>query len=118
MYVTAVSPFLNPYNIAQFAGVSPRATQTENKPQSQTQSSLPSQERVVQGEVLSRQPLNNTNVANTNDALANRQSSQQQSGFGFNARQAVNTYIGNQSQGERIDQQKSVVNDSLIDVYV
>lgn len=118
MYVTAVSSSFNPYDIARVAGINSRANQADNKTQSQTQSSLQSPERVVQGEVLSRQPLNNTNVANTNDALANRQSSRQQSGFGFNARQAVNTYIGNQAQGERIDQQKSVGNDSLIDVYV
>jgi len=118
MIVTAVNPFLNPYNIAGVTGLTPGSSQSGNRTSSQAQAPLQSQERVVQGEVLSRQPLNNTNVSNTNDALANRQSSQQQSDFGFNARQAVNTYIGNQLQGERIDQQNSVGNDSLIDVYV
>jgi len=118
MYVTAVNPFLNPYDIAGITGVTPRAGQSDNRTSSQTQAPLQSQERVVQGEVLSRQPLNNASVRNTNDALSNRQSSQQSEGFGFNARQAVNTYIGNQLQGERIDQENAAGSDSLIDVYV
>lgn len=118
MYVSAVSSFFNPYDVARVAGVRSRAEQTESRSQQPTQQ-LQS-ERIVQGEVISRERLQNTKSSSTNDALANRQSAQQQygqsSGFGFNARQAVNTYITNQARGENIDRTGS--NDQIIDEYV
>ncbi|MCK4711157.1 MAG: hypothetical protein KAU21_21270 [Gammaproteobacteria bacterium] len=117
MYVTsAVSSLFNPYDIARVAGVKSRSEQPDSRTQQASQQSQP--EKVVQGEVLSRQRLQNENISSTNDALANRQFNQQQSGFGFNARQAVNTYIGNQLRGESLDQKKNNDSGSLIDVYV
>ena len=114
MYVSAVSSFFNPYDIARVAGVSRRTEQAESRPQQATQQFQ--QERVIQGEVVSRERLQNNRASSTNDALANRQFSGQQSGFGFNANQAVNTYIANQARGEAIDRQGD--SDQLIDVYV
>lgn len=114
MYVGAVSSFFNPYDIARVASVRPRPAQAESQTQQATQQ--PQHERVIQGEVLSRERLQNNKLASTNDALANRQFNNQQSGFGFNASQAVNTYITNQARGENIDRQVS--SDQIIDVYV
>lgn len=116
MYVTAVNPFLNPYDIARVSVARPRNEQAESR--NPAAPAAPSQERVIQGEVLSRQPVQNENISSTRDNLNNRQFNSDQSGFGFNARQAVNTYIGNQLQGDRIDQQNSPDEDALIDVYV
>ncbi len=113
MIVSAVSPF-SPFDIGRVGASRPRNEQLE----SQNQAATASQERVVRGEVVSRQPIQNENTSSTRDTLSNRRFNQDQSGFGFNARQAVNTYIGNQLQGERIDRQGSADETSLIDIFV
>ena len=113
MIVSAVSPF-SPFDIAGVGLPRSRNAQLE----SQNQAAAASPERVVQGEVVSRQPIQNDNTSSTRDTLSNRRFNQDQSGFGFNARQAVNTYIGNQLQGERIDQQGGADESSLIDIFV
>jgi len=113
MIVSAVSPF-SPFDFARIGVSRPRNEQLE----SQSQTATASPERVVQGEVVSRQRIQNENTSSTRDTLANRQFNQDQSGFGFNARQAVNTYIGNQLQGERIDRQGNTEVESLIDIFV
>ena len=122
MYVTsAVSSLFNPYDVARTAGVKANTDQTESQSsrlQEQSSANTRQQERVIQGEVISRQPIQNNRLSNTNDALSGRQFSQQQAGFGFNSQQAVNTYIGNQIRGEQIDRQGVDTTDSLIDVYV
>ena len=116
MFVSAANSFFNPYDVARVTGVQTRAEQTSS--QSKQALQQPQQEKVVQGEVLSRQRLQNENIASTNDALANKQFNRPQSDLGFNARQAVNTYIGNQIKGESLDQKKNSDSGSLIDVYV
>ncbi|MDH5425994.1 MAG: hypothetical protein OEY29_13455 [Gammaproteobacteria bacterium] len=114
MYVSAVSSFFNPYDVTRVAGVRPRSAQAESQTQQTAEQSRP--ERVIQGEVLSRERLQNNKLSSTNDALAKRQFNHQQSGFGFNASQAINTYIANQARGENIDSQLG--SDQIIDVYV
>lgn len=121
MYVSAVSSFFNPYDVARVAGVQARNEQTTRNEQANSRNPsqvASSQERVVQGEVISRQRIQNQNTSSTNDTLSNRQFNRDQSGFGFNSRQAINTYIGNQLQGDRIDQRNTLESTSLIDVYV
>jgi len=114
MYVSAVSSFFNPYDVARVAGIRNRAEQTESQSQQTAQQTQP--ERIIQGEVVSRERLQNTKTSTTNDALSNRQFNQQHSAYGFNARQAVNAYISNQVSGEQIDKNRD--SDQLIDVYV
>lgn len=120
MYVNAVSSFFNPYDVARVVGVRARPEQTETNARQATQQAQP--ERVIQGEVLSRERLQNNKLSSTNDALSNRQynsnQNQQQSGFGFNSNQAINTYLSNQASGERTDRQSQADNEQLIDVYV
>jgi len=114
MYVSAVSSFFNPYDVARVAGIRNRAEQAESQSQQTAQQALP--ERIIQGEVVSRERLQNTKTSTTNDTLSNRQFNQQQSAYGFNARQAVNAYISNQVSGDAIDKNRD--SDQLIDVYV
>lgn len=115
MYVSAVSSFYNPYDVARVVGVRARPEQTDSQPKPELQQS---QERVIQGEVVSRERLQNNKLSSTNDALGNRQFSQQQSDYGFNSGQAINTYIANQNKGEQLDRQASNETEQLIDVYV
>lgn len=118
MYVSAVSSFFNPYDVARVVGVRARPEQTETRDKQTLQQPQP--ERVIQGEVLSRERLQNSKLSSTNDALSNRQfnGNQQQTGFGFNSNQAINTYLSNQTRGEQIDRNSSDGSDQLIDVYV
>lgn len=118
MYVSAVSSYFNPYDVAQVVGVRARPEQAETREKQTLQQPQP--ERVIQGEVLSRERLQNNKLSSTNDALSNRQfnSNQQQTGFGFNSNQAINTYLSNQTRGEQIDRESSAGSDQLIDVYV
>lgn len=117
MYVSAVSSsFFNPYDVASLSGA-----QRSRNDQAQTasnQQTAASQERVIQGEVISRQRIQQEAIYTTQDSLSSRQFNRDQTGYGFNARQAVNSYIGNQVQGERIDRQRGTNDQSLIDVYV
>lgn len=118
MYVGAVSSSYNPHDVAAVAGLRIRAEREQTESSSQKTAPPAQHERVVHGEVLSRQKLQSTDIASTNDALANRQFNQQQSGLSYNSKQAVNTYITNQFRGDAIDQSKNEGTDSLINVYV
>lgn len=118
MYVSAVSSFFNPYDVARVSGLRSNTEQTQSGTTQQQSAQTPQSERVIQGEVISRQPLQNPRFSNTNDTLGNRQFNQQQNAYGFNSRQAVNTYLGNQLRGEQIDHRAGVEVESLVDVYV
>ncbi|MDH5392520.1 MAG: hypothetical protein OEY11_04955 [Gammaproteobacteria bacterium] len=115
MYVSAANLSFNPYDVARDAGLRIRVNQ---QPAESASQKTPQPERLVQGEVLSRQKIQNSDISSTNDTLANRQFNQQQSGLSYNARQAVNTYIANQFSGEAADQKRDVASGSLVDVYV
>ncbi|MDH5517284.1 MAG: hypothetical protein OEY36_05625 [Gammaproteobacteria bacterium] len=118
MYVSAANSSINPYDIAREAGLRIRVKREQAESSANKATIQPQQERVVQGEVLSRQRIQTEDVSSTRDTLAHRRSDSQQSGLGYNARQAVNTYINNQYRAESAERQQDIDAGSLVDIYV
>lgn len=106
----------NPYEVLRSAGVTARERQSAQNQPAAERTDARSGERVIQGEVIGRAPLRNNPVDLTNDRLSDRQYRGQDSGLGFTARQAVNTYIFQQAESEQIDRYGET--DQIIDVYV
>lgn len=118
MYVSAANSSINPYDIAREAGARIRVRQEQAESSANKGAPQAQQERVVQGEVISRQKIQTADISSTSDALTDRQLNAQQSGLGYNARQAVNTYITNQYRAETADRRQEDTEGSLVDIYV
>ena len=112
MNVAAASSLFSPQSVIRLPG--PQAD-TNARQQADNQPTARQHERVVQGEVLARSTPQPAELTQDN-LYQRRQANTPQQQLARDSRQAINTYIFNQAQGERIDQDSD--QQGLIDVYV
>lgn len=114
MNVAAASTLFAPQSIIRLSGPTEEAAvrqQNDNRQQRQDQA------RVVQGEVIPRSTSRvNNQQQTTQENLSERQFQQPRSDLQYNARQAVNAYLVNQSRADQQAQNPS--SDQIIDVFV